>query len=289
VNKQEVSPNIGPWIAGLFFRGAGGVAAGGWHWMDIPETVKKIPQVCSQAIEMSMQPGFGGGNEFNRLVFECKTNLGAADPWIAGVGGAIAGLVMMADGLTRESAWEDEYSKLSAAWHFIQGACVVATPALVDVLMRRFIVDASLPVNLFSPEMMKMAVLTGVEGAMLAVGAMRLLGSGVNLIRLGAETAHKYQVGRRARRRERRIEELKAQLSQEEETVFPRPSALRGLGRVFQTVRFERVDSDLTPGVAEHIGDLVLAGTQGHFRALERFFAYQRFVRAIREYRLLKG
>ncbi len=273
MNKQEASLDIGPWMARLFFRGVGGAAAGWWHWTDIPETVKRIPQVCNQAIEMSMQPGFDGGNEFNRLVFECKTNLGAADPWIAGVGGAIAGLVMVAHSVL--SRPQDEgYSRWWAAWHAAQGISAVATPAIADILVRRFTVDPLLYTQLQQPDVL---AVTALQLVMLAIGSVSLWRWSADLVQIGDEFVQTRYREARARRISDGL--IIAALRQDAENRgSDSPVEKRGPGRVFsvgsirrQTLELSRGPRDgklITEEEVDRRGEEAKAAVSRHFQVI---------------------
>lgn len=273
--RNSENPYYGHRLGRTVFRLAGGSFAGWWGWVDNQEVLPKVAGICNAATKLGegLSQNASGFDAYSKLAYRCLTQEGVANPMVAGLGGAIAGLVVVVGSIVDQPQHGD-YSRKWAAWHFVQGVCAVATPALVDILVKRFSLDSSLQTQLLRPEVM---AFTGLQMAMLAIGAPHLATQFKNLLVFGNEMLQARLREQRAERRERRIEELKARLSQEE--VSPRPSGLRGLGRAFQAVRFEPVDSDLTPGVIEHIGDLVLAGTQGHFRPLERFLAYQRFVR----------
>jgi len=152
----------------------------------MPDThlVSKVAEICRQAVEMGKTVSLSdpdGLDKYAKLAFNCVTAEGTANPMIAGWGGAIAGLVMVADSVLSRPQ-NEEYSRWWAAWHTVQGISAVATPAIVDILIRRFTVDPHLYAQLQQPDVL---AVTGLQVVMLAIGVYSLAKWSADLVQVG--------------------------------------------------------------------------------------------------------
>ena len=271
-------PDYLHWTFRLGFRSVGGVLGFLGMLYDAKVAASgQIAQVCAKAIELgnSIQDSVSM-TDYNNLSFRCVTGEGAPDPVVAVVGGSIAGAMVLAESIFNQPE-DDGYSRYWAAWHLAQGVCAVATPAVIDILIKRFSVAPMLQENLHRPEVL---VMTGLQVGILALGSMRLLGSTRNLFRLGGEQLQENRV-KDIENRHRRLAEARSQ-QVEKVVVVPRRSAMRGMGRVLQRIQTESTPSSLTEEMIEKVAEQATKETTGHFRQIKGFFAYQRFARLTR-------